>query len=306
MIICIFMINHSTFSQADLPWHVEFNFETREYKNFITLDSSVVWQVGEPTKPYFDTAYSGEKVIITDTLNPYPVNTKDCFYLIIDLNKYTWFGYTWCDLEFHHKIDCDSATEGGYIEVSYDKGKKWKNIIFDSIHFEIDDWRFADPINFYEKDDTLENGVPAFSGRNMEWRHSGFRWGEFGVKKSSIDTILIRFCFLSDSNQTDKDGWMIDDIKIATRVPYNVNNNKHSNNIKIIPNPVRDVSVIDLSQIDNPKHLIVYNSSGIKVIEEQINVPEYKISRSDLSPGFYYVRVIAEDEKVYSGSFVVQ
>ena len=306
MIICFFMINHSTLSQIDPPWYMQFDFETIEYKNFITLDSSLVWQIGEPSKPYLDTAFSGEKVIMTDTLNSYPGNTKDCFYLIIDPIKYKWFGYTWCDLEFHHRIDCDSSTEGGYLEISYDKGQNWKNIIFDSIHFEIDEWSFADPINFYEKDDTLENGMPAFSGRNMEWQHTRFRWGEFGVKKSTIDTVLIRFCFLSDSNQTNKDGWMIDDIKITVITPSNIKKNNHNSGIRIIPNPVKDISLIDLSHINTPERIIVYSSTGLKLIDDHLYTPEYQISRSDLSPGIYYIRVITEDEKVHSGSFVVQ
>ncbi|MFW5821384.1 MAG: hypothetical protein ACOCWA_08845 [Bacteroidota bacterium] len=149
LLIFTTLVIQTTFSQTYPPWQVEFDFETIDYKNFITLDSSVVWQVGEPSKSYFDTAFSGEKVIITDTLNTYPINTKDCFYLTIDLIKYTWFGYTWCDLEFRHKIDCNSGTEGGYVEVSYDKGQNWKNIIFDSIHFEIDEWSFADPHRYF-------------------------------------------------------------------------------------------------------------------------------------------------------------
>ena len=313
MIICIFMINHSTFSQADLPWHVEFDFETIEYKNFITLDSSLVWQVGEPSKSYLDTAFSGAKVIMTDTLNPYPANTKDCFYLIIDPIKYLWFGYTICELEFQHKTDCDTITEGGYIEVSYDKGKKWKNIIYDSIHFEIDDWTFTYSENFYEKDDTLETGMPAFSGNHLAWQYSKFMWGTGGVKKNSIDTVLIRFCFLSDSIQTNKDGWMIDDIKITVITPSNINKNNHYTGIRVIPNPVKDISLIDLSHINTPERIIVYSSTGLKVIDDYLDAPEYQISRSDLSPGIYFIRVITEDEKVYSGShacrqagFVVQ
>ena len=304
--IFIFLMIETTFTQIIPRYNEKFDFETSEYNVFITLDSSAVWQVGHPSKPNLDTAFSGEKVIMTDTLNPYPANTRDCFYLIIDPINYLWFGYTWCDLEFHHKIDCDSTTEGGFIEVSYDKGKKWKNIIFDSIYNEIDYWRTTEAHNFYGKSDTLGNGVPAFTGRNLEWQQSRFSWGAPGIKKSTIDTVLIRFCFLSDSLQTDKDGWMIDDIKVRSSYSSSVKKNKYNTGIQIIPNPVKDISVINLSHINTPERISVYSSTGLKVIDDHLDAPKYQISRSDLSPGIYYIRVITEDEKVHSGSFVVQ
>ena len=99
---------------------------------------------------------------------------------------------------------------------------------------------------------------------------------------------------------------MIDDINVTVSYPSSVNKNKHTTDIKIIPNPVKDISVIGLSHINSSGRIIIYNSSGIKILDEQVDTTEYEISGSELSPGFYYVMVITEDEKVYTGSFVVQ
>lgn len=304
-ILISFLTNVTSFCQENFLREL-LEFETTDYLDVLIPDSSGVWQVGEPQKQFFNSAYSGRRAIMTDTLQSYPVSMNNCFYLIIDPVNYKWFGYTWCDLEFHHKMDCDTLTEGGYVEISYDKGENWKNIIFDSIYKEIDEWYFAEAHNFYEKDDTLENGIPAFSGHNPEWRHSRFSWGAVGVKKSTIDTILIRFCFQSDSIQTDKDGWMIDNIYIKSTNPSSINSDKQSADVRLFPNPVEDISVIDLSDINHPAQVIFYNYMGKMVFYDRVNNSTYSIARSDFGPGVYYVKLITEDEKVYSGSFVVQ
>ena len=45
---------------------------------------------------------------------------------------------------------------------------------------------------------------------------------------------------------------------------------------------------------------------GKMVFSDRVNNSAYSIARSDFGPGVYYVKLITEDEKVYSGSFVVQ
>ena len=56
------------------------NFETGTMPAIIdTLQPGNVWQMGVPHKNFLDTAWSGTKVIITDTLLPYPVYNTSSF-----------------------------------------------------------------------------------------------------------------------------------------------------------------------------------------------------------------------------------
>lgn len=156
------------------------------------------------------------KAIITDTINSYPISHTSCFYFRFDSLPLYWSGM--CkDMQLHvyHKLQCDSLTEGGYIEISYDSGLTFHNIVDD-------DDLFGNALNynqtlsdfFYSKQDTLNNGIPSFTGNWTGWKKSSYYWYGLMPVKSIQNLALIRFCFQSDSLENNKNGWMIDDVQL--------------------------------------------------------------------------------------------
>lgn len=123
-----------------------------------------LWQVGIAQKSKLDSSFSGLPVIITDTLNSYPAGADDWFYLSIPGSDENPNWYSWAEgiLSFRHHFHTDSLLDGGFIEISYDRGESWVNIIYD------------DPVmqeftGLYSPDDTITGGIPAFSGTSDGW-----------------------------------------------------------------------------------------------------------------------------------------
>ncbi len=79
--------------------------------------------------------------------------------------------------------------------------------------------------------------------------------------------------------------------------------------IKVYPNPVKDVVTFDMENINQESELIIYNSLGQLVREEQIDnsKQDYKINISDYKSGIYYYQItLSNSQKKYSGKFVKQ
>ncbi|MGI8893310.1 MAG: hypothetical protein ACR2GN_07590, partial [Bacteroidia bacterium] len=89
------------------------------------------------------------------------------------------------------------------------------------------------------------------------------------------DSVMIRFTFVSDSIDNNKEGWMIDNLVIHLTNIHTVNEVKQEEYIKIYPNPVSDFIYIETQKIQEyhiieQMHLI--NSKG-QVIMEWKNIP---------------------------------
>lgn len=181
---------------------------------FISLDTiqNNIWQIGEPQKNIFNAAYSPSRAILTDTIQSYSNNNHSYFQVMVTQQNLPFPIFPLSIfLEFKHKINSDSLKDGGYITVSYNKGATWENVINSNPPF----FGFYMNTNIYSQNDSLINGQVGFSGTDTTWKTTNIGWPLMGVKSSAqYDTILFRFNFISDSIQTNKDGWMIDDIRL--------------------------------------------------------------------------------------------
>jgi hypothetical protein len=81
-------------------------------------------------------------------------------------------------------------------------------------------------------------------------------------------------------------------------------NNKEEIQIKIIPNPVNDISRIDISDNINIVNLTVYDSFGRMVCELSVSNPT--IEKERFNPGMYIIKVVTEQGKIYSCKFIVR
>ena len=137
--------------------------------------------------------------------------------------------------------------DGGYISVSYDYGETWYNIINDeSWNYEIypNSWDGAN-INLYNEDDVLYNGENGFSGNSEDWITTEFGWYYMPVNPPGFttmleDTTIIRFNFISDSVETNKEGWMIDHIRLISYLLMGSVDDYQKVDFSISPNPIRE------------------------------------------------------------------
>ncbi len=167
-------------------------------------DSTNIWRVGPPQKNTFTSAYSAPNVIVTDTLLPYPINNHSFFEMDFPIDNWgsPWPYYY---LNFQHVMDVDPG-EGGWIEASYDLGQTWHNI-------------FSDPntivaVEGYNTVSYLANGEIGWQGPSS-WQTTTICWiNAAGNWWSQNNLIKLRFHFVSDSVQTNKDGWMLDDFNM--------------------------------------------------------------------------------------------
>lgn len=263
------------------------------------------WQIGTPSKAIFNQASSTPYAIVTDTFNYYPSNNQSSFTItVIPSQQNIWGNGV---LSFKHKYDFEPNKDGGYIEVKYDADTNWTNIILDSDPVE-DGFGFISSNNFYSTTDTILGNIPAFTGSSNDWIESQFSWTwMIGVKGYMHDSITIRFTMQSDSNQTNQEGWMIDDIRIKLDWPSSISKYyKNENTSTVFPNPVNDISTLEFfGAIDNSIELIMYNSLGLKVKENKFNYSKITIKKSDFEPGLYFYQILSNKNRISFGKFII-
>src|SRR5258706_3176828 len=161
-------------TSTSLPWRID------------TSLAGNIWQTGPPQKIIFDSAYSAPNVIVTDTLNPYPVNNRSSFIVTVtNAMVFNSWNAIYLMVDFTHKYDTDSLHDGCFIELSLD-GVTWQNII----NFPF----LQSAINSYSATDTITGGITDLSGSS---NRSPLAPNEFMLlrRSFSIRFLLFRFYF---------------------------------------------------------------------------------------------------------------
>ena len=169
ILLCMILVNIKSYTQwyeTEYTWDLISFDSTYQYLQVDTSKQNV-WQIGTPNKVYFDSAYSKERGIITDSTNFYPINNYSYFDLLIgEFNYHYYYPYV-IFIEFKHKFDTDSLHDGGYLTISYDNGKTWTNIIEDQMSWCSNPQMENE--NLYSESDVLFNGEMGFSGHSNGW-----------------------------------------------------------------------------------------------------------------------------------------
>lgn len=263
-----------------------------------------MWQVGTPQKVIFHEAYSPSRAMVTDTLNPYPNNNLSYFQFMVTPQNLPFPIFPLSIfLGFKHKINSDSLKDGGYITVSYDKGASWENVINSNPPF----FGFYMNTNIYTQNDSLINGQLGFSGTDTSWKTTNIGWPLMGVKSSAqYDTILFRFNFISDSIQTNKDGWMIDDIRLYA-VFYSGLEKKSLLPSQAFPNPCNQEICFRTNAPSNNQRLSIYNANGICVFQRNVgSMQTFCFDSSQLTNGIYLAKIDQDKFDKLLQRFVVQ
>lgn len=286
--------------------YFNFNFENDggdSSSYFIHVDTNNVnniWQVGKPQKNTFNNPYNGINAIVTDTINPYPINSFSFFKMKIILTN--TFGDGIFSLAFTHKFNTDSLNDRGYIEFSVDNGQTWQDIV-----------HLSDTI--YHLYDVQ---VPEFefSGNSSSWPYNdyyGWLYGNINFRMPEctqlsnclIDTLDLRFVFVSDSIQNNKEGWMIDDIQVGGWYESITSKDIENNNSIIFPNPISENSTIELNSNSTSCIIEIYNLSSNLVKRFSSNSQSVTINKKDFSQGMYFYKILDNNNKQYTGKFIV-
>jgi len=255
-----------------------------------------IWQVGTPQKPYFNAAYHNGSPIMTDTINVYPINIDQYFQITIPQIDSLWGEV---NLSFYHKYDTDTLLDGGIIEASYDGGISWINIEDDINHINFNFINIAQ--------DTIKGAEIGFSGRSEGWQYCELYWLYIiGVKdRESPFNPIIRFRFKSDEINTNKEGWMIDQIVFRGYEMMGDVDEFNKNLVKIYPNPSSDLIHFNSPNLNlNNCNVCIFDVSG-KIVLETTITDDQTINTAHLQSGIYFYKLIFGNE-IQTGKIIKQ
>jgi len=260
------------------------NFDDTTTTKYFYIDTTLtenIWQIGTPQKTMLDSAYSPPSALITDTLNSYPpdnFSTTNMTFSVAEGLMWFWFV---------HKYDTDTLEDGGKIELSIDGGTNWYNLR-DSAY-----WHSigctVDGVNLYSYQDTVASLVgQGFSGNSGGWLDAEI---EFYYQNITVpmDTFQLRFVFASDSVETNKEGWLIDDIHIGAN---HIGVEEHQDNgFSFHPNPTTGLLSFEVS-VNHISEIHIYDSNGRKI--ESRKVVNGQLDISHLINGIYFVTITSD------------
>ena len=263
------------------------NPDTTYGEIFMKIDTSYndnIWQIGEPEKSLFDTAFSSPNVIITDTINTYPPNNTSSF--TMKINNLDDFYSGILAVQWVQKLDFQPNMDFGIIDYSVDGGDDWIN-------------PFSDPYvyNFYGYNEmnvgeTIDGRV-GFTGVDTNWRDI---WLCMDISwLSTFDSIIFRYQIVSDSMDDGRDGWMMDNFYVHPTWFHTINENPGSEYLKVYPNP-NNAGIINIQAIKtNDFHLIqkmeLRDAQGALIRTFGEAPTKFWIDISDLPPGTYLLKI---------------
>lgn len=261
--------------------------DTTQYSGTIVVSidtsSSNIWQVGPPQKIVFDSAATLPNVIVTDTLNTYPINNESSFQFTIVAEPWSYGIYA---IQWKQKLDMDHGEDWAIVEFKADQDSVWQNA-FDNPYV----------YNFYGFDslnvDTMPNGEMAFTGTDSSWSDIWFCFSNSYIGYGT-GILSARFRFVSDSVDSGKDGWMIDNIIGRETIRHTVAEVEQTEYLKVYPTNTTGRVHIEAKKLQE-YHIIeqleVYNLNGERVRYFE-NVPtKFFIDIEDQPAGTYLMKI---------------
>jgi hypothetical protein len=252
---------------AYTPGHAQvLHFDDRDAAGHIYMDSTQsnnVWQIGIPSKTIFNSPITTPLALMTDTINNYPNDNLSSFYFTVYTDDYT-------NIAFWHRMQTDSLSDGGVVEVSMDGGTTWINILSSSFAVS----------NYY----TVGSSIASNGGRDG---FTGvFDWTYSALTGYALNNVKFRFTFSSDGTNTNKEGWMIDELEVSC-IGTGIVSFGNDNGINVFPNPAKNN--IQFFANDNTviEKIIVHDFSGKTIattMQSNINLTEF-------STGLYIAQV---------------
>jgi len=201
-----------------------------------TLDPSDngIWQVAHPVKPEINGSALGDMVLITDSINPYPVSDSSSFEVRVLEEGGLYYGHTF-DVLGYYRVDTDSLNDYMTIEVMLPGNPEygWIDVFEDSLP---DQNAVMQHVSQFVGWFLPE---PVFTGNSFGWKDfwldlRGLREVDnFSIQM--MDTIRIRFTFHSDEVFDNRSGIALDNIRFCNYVEGI--DELHSEWFSVSPNP---------------------------------------------------------------------
>lgn len=268
VVMTIVKISYSQWDSYFIDFESSFVIENQLVIDTVSNPDNI-WQIGIPDKSVFDSAYSANHAIVTDTFNSYPINDTSSF--VLKHIRPGNLGGNWSlQLNFWYQFDSDSLTDYGFIEASIDNGNTWINLLTDDNTYGL---IWLEP-------------KPVLTGNTNGWKYFSLELSQLTYTLGYSDTLLYRFTFISDENNTNKDGWILDDFRFEDiwEKVTEVNNN---DNIRIYPNPSHGYLRIQIDDIEEFNYNVNIIDNTGRIIYEK-NIVSSNISLN-LPNGLYYV-----------------
>ncbi|MFT6176081.1 MAG: hypothetical protein ACJAZC_002667 [Cryomorphaceae bacterium] len=260
-----------------------------------------LWEIATPSKDYLDSAFSAPFAIITDSINDYPISNNS-FFDFIPLQDEEFEFELQLFIGFSHKFDTDTLKDGGFLTISFDNGETFQNVI------DFPEGQFydgypgdgTDELNIYTETDTLFNGERGFSGRSDGWVSTMLGWTVWPIQPNrggSTDTIRLRFNFISDTLENNREGWMIDDIYLFNIDVGSSTTNQNQIQFKLFPNPASKRIMVETEK-DYQDLKLEVRSITAKEITHFANGAGNRLEADgiDLETGVYLVTVYGDGE----------
>jgi hypothetical protein len=275
-----------------------FNFENSLEITCLQIDTvsdpNNLWQIGAPQKTLFTSAYSTPNAVVTDLLNPYPINDTSAFIIKMTANGGGFDMPYNVGISGRYFVDSDTLSDFGKIEFSPDNGASWINL-FDSI--------LIDTLNneYWYWEGTYR---PTLSGNSGGWQIFGvdIAWLGHNLGVTYTDTVWYRFTFISDSVHTGKDGLMYDDLEFENYA-WGVDEFQSNNLIALHPNPASDQLTIQRLKFGSKSSIQIIDFSG-KVILDNPNFNGEAIDTQALPNGIYLLRY-SDSKNVETKKFLI-
>jgi hypothetical protein len=269
----------------------------RPLHNWITINNpeTSVWEVGQPSKSIFIAAYKGKLAIITDSSSNHSNNLNDYFYITIP-DQFALCGEG--ILSFYHKFDTDTLTDGGTIEVSHDNGITWMNVLNDNVGMN------KEFIGLYN--DTIKGGNYGYSGNSNGWQYVEIYWLWLMMTKQTFNYYpIVRFRFVSDNINTNKNGWMIDNIIFRGYSITGAVNGSPIEQIKAFPNPSNGMFKFTIPEnFPANAEFELYDILGRFVFTKKL--VNNQIDIRNLDSGIYTFKINSDHKIVSIGKLVKQ
>lgn len=273
LFLCLFSFVRG-YGQIGDVWDCTFEHPHDTIRGHLFIDTTNykhnIWQIGRPQKNVCDSASSIPNAIVTDTLNPYPANDTSVF-IIRHHFPSLWGGNGIPILSFDYLMQKDSG-DNVTIEYSIDTGKTWKDITKHLLIWSSDSLRL----------DTSTS----------TWVHASIMLMETIFSQHS-DSISYRFTFISDSVDTHKDGWAIDNILLEGYWEGITNLKQDNTLISMYPNPCTNDLYIKSKKIaTHTPQVSIYDALGRQLYNTPLTTGHIPINLPD---GTYVLRYITDD-----------
>jgi hypothetical protein len=208
------------------------------------------------------------------------------------------------EISLSHRFDTDSLLDNCFIDFSVDGGNNWFNLFSDTL-----DLYPNSSSHYFFSSGTIIYGDFPFTGNSHGWVGSVFKKNLWqGGVGNLTDSIIIKFSFISDSINSNKDGWQID--YFCTREDHFgaiIEASTLNNFATVYPNPANQEFAI---KYDNSFHqlinLDIYNSYNQNVYQRLDNADGIiELEEVGLKPGIYFYKLSTNDIVKGFGKIVI-